>query len=337
MLFTGMWYKKTEQGSRTGLWTACNSIGGIFGAAIAYALYDADDKAKLSLPGWKVIYILLGVTTVFFGLLFFFLVPDRPEKAWFLSADDKVIARERLVNNHSSVDREPFRMYQVREALTDPLFYLYSLISIITCIPNGGITNFSAILIKGFGFDTRQTLLLGIANATLAIWIIGFMFLADKLRNRCAMAFAPLLISIAGTAMIWGIPASNRIARLVGFYLVLPYAVPNILALSLVITNVAGRTKKTFYNGMFMVCYCAGNLIGPQTFRQEHAPTYVPAMITLIVCNAVVMVLFAALWYIYARRNRERQAALEAGSVPPEEDIGKDLTDMENPHFRYTI
>lgn len=219
MLFTGMWYKKSEQGSRTGLWTACNSIGGIFGAAIAYGLFDADSKHKLTIPGWKVVYILLGTVTCFFGILFFFIVPDRPEKAWFLNETDKVIARERLVNNHSSVEREPFRMYQVKEALADPVFYVYMLISLISMIPNGGITNFSAILIKGFGFTTGQTLLLNMANATLAIWIIVIMWMGDKVRNRCSMAFFPILVSIAGTAMVWGIPPSGKIARLIGFFL----------------------------------------------------------------------------------------------------------------------
>lgn len=219
MLFTAMWYKKTEQGSRTGLWTACNSIGGIFGALLSYGLYDSDQKGKLTIPGWKVTYILLGCLTCFFGFLFFFLVPDNPDKAWFLNAKDKLIARERLVNNHSTVDREPFRMYQVKEALMDPVWYLYMLISLITCIPNGGITNFSAILIKGFGFTTRETLLLNMANASLAIWIIVIMFLGDKLKNRCSMAFLPLMVSICGTALIWGLPTGNRVGRLVGFFL----------------------------------------------------------------------------------------------------------------------
>ncbi|BEI94644.1 uncharacterized protein CcaverHIS019_0702160 [Cutaneotrichosporon cavernicola] len=44
----------------------------------------------------------------------------------------------------------------------------------------------------------------------------------------------------------------NRIGYLVGFYLVFPNAVSNIILLDNVITNVAGRTKKLFADAMFM-------------------------------------------------------------------------------------
>lgn len=47
--------------------------------------------------------------------------------------------------------------------------------------------------------------------------------------------------------------------------------------------------------------------------------------------------LFIVLWIIYARRNKAAQAKLNSGQVHLEDDIGKDLTDRENPHFRYTI
>jgi hypothetical protein len=70
--------------------------------------------------------------------------------------------------------------------------------------------SFFGILIQSFGFSSTDTLLLGMANSWLAIWIIVFMFLGDYLRNRCAMSIFPLLVSTAGTAMTWAIPQQYR-------------------------------------------------------------------------------------------------------------------------------
>lgn len=35
---------------------------------------------------------------------------------------------------------------------------------------------------------------------------------------------------------------------------------------------------------MYLIAYCVGNIIGPQTFRPKDAPRYVPGEITIIVC-----------------------------------------------------
>ncbi|GMK56142.1 hypothetical protein CspeluHIS016_0211980 [Cutaneotrichosporon spelunceum] len=337
MIFTVQWYRAGEQGHRTGLWTACNSLGGIFGGAIAYGFAGADQRGALSIHGWKIIFIFLGTLTAFLGMVFLVVVPDSPDKAWFLSEREKLIARERLLSNHQRIEEREFRWHQVWEALKDPLIWLYMLGSGLTSIPNGGFTNFFAILIEGFGFTAKQTLLLGMANSWLAICIIVSMYLGDKVKNRTAMAFVPLAISTAGVAMIWGINPKNRIARLMGFYLVFPYAVPNIIILAHVVTNVAGRTKKMFVNALFMCFYCAGNLVGPQTFRQKDAPSFTPALITVIVCNVLVGFIMIAIWAIYKRENRRRdQLELEQG-VSSLNTLDKDLTDRENPSFRYTI
>ena len=46
----------------------------------------------------------------------------------------------------------------------------------------------------------------------------------------------------------------------------------------------AGYTKKTTVAAMYLIAYCVGNIIGPQTFRPKDAPRYVPAEITILVC-----------------------------------------------------
>jgi len=84
-----------------------------------------------------------------------------------------------------------------------------------------------------------------------------------------------------------------------------------------------------------MAFYCAGNLIGPQTFRQKDAPGYAPALITVIVCNIIVLVLMMLIWFLYVRENKRRDKLQngEIKSIAP----GADLTDRENLNFRYTI
>lgn len=57
------------------------------------------------------------------------------------------------------------------------------------------------------------------ANAYVAFFMIGILWLGDKVRNRCLVSIIPSVISALGNLLIWLLPSEQRIARLVGFYL----------------------------------------------------------------------------------------------------------------------
>lgn len=81
-----------------------------------------------------------------------------------------------------------------------------------------------------------------------------------------------------------------------------------------------------------------GNIIGPQTFRPQDAPRYVPAEITIIACWGVCL-LDMLFIYWYCRRQNAKKAVLRAEPeyVKLENQEWLDLTDRENPEFVYTL
>lgn len=97
---------------------------------MAYGLYEADIKGNLPLSGWKMIYIILGVVTIAFGIAWFFIVPETPGTARFLSAADQKIAVERLRSTHQGVVNHKFNWKQFREAFTDPLVRRFVLVAL---------------------------------------------------------------------------------------------------------------------------------------------------------------------------------------------------------------
>ena len=69
---------------------------------------------------------------------------------------------------------------------------------------------------------------------------------------------------------------------------------------------------------------CAGNLIGPQTFRSKDLPRYAPALIIIVVCNIVVMFLMVGLYVYYRTENAKRNKMAPSTTVA---DSSADLTD----------
>lgn len=108
-----------------------------------------------------------------------------------------------------------------------------------------------------------------------------------------------------------------------------------VLALQLPATNVAGYTKRVTATALVFLAYCVGNIIGPHAFLASEAPVYQSGCKTGIACASAQIVLAFLLRGVLVRRNKIRDAR---GLPPPTEgeDILEDLTDFENPHFRYS-
>ncbi|KAG0686503.1 hypothetical protein C6P40_003927 [Pichia californica] len=129
-------------------------------------------------------------------------------------------------------------------------------------------------------------------------------------------------------------------ARLAGYYLFYISPVGMICCLSCFTSNVAGHTKKITINAFYLIGYCVGNLIGPQTFIASQAPQYRGGQISMVVCYAVSTILIAWLYYNYWSENKRRDALLAEGTLelPDIENIEfADLTDKENVKFRYKL
>ncbi len=147
-----------------------------------------------------------------------------------------------------------------------------------------------------------------------------------------------MVVSTMGMLLIVCLPLSNPSGRLAGYYLTQASPTGFVALLSLISSNVAGYTKKTTVGALYLIAYCAGNIIGPQTFRPKDKPRYIPAEITIIVCWVLSILDLAFILFWYKRCNaKNAKARVEPGYTKLDKQEFLDLTDGENPEFIYTL
>ena len=249
------------------------------------------------------------------GIVFYFIVPDNQLNCRWLSERDQLLAIERVRINEQGIGNRNFKWYQLREALLDPAAWAIFLYALVSCIPNGGISNFFSQLIVNFGYTLQQSLLYGIpaGGATIISCLLNG-WIGDYFQRRVLVAVFPMAIAALGIILIVALPLSNDVGRLVGYYLAQMFPATSATMISLLASNYAGYTKKTSVAAFYMIGYSAGNIIGPQTFRPQDAPRYLSAEITIFVCFCfcVLDVLFLNWWY--QRENRRKAAIRNAPS-----------------------
>lgn len=96
--------------------------------------------------------------------------------------------------------------------------WLFTLLGFVGNVPNGGISNFSTLVIKGLGFNTLNTALLGIPQGALVVIWIGLGALCNVYMPKnsrtliCAMFMLP---TIAGALGFLLAPTDAYIGRLI--------------------------------------------------------------------------------------------------------------------------
>jgi hypothetical protein len=117
-------------------------------------------------------------------------------KAKCFSEDDKRLMIERVRANDTGIQNKQFKKYQMLEALTDPIVWLYVLLQLSSTLIIGGLGVFSNIIIKSFGFTTLQTQLLNIAQGgvTIAVMVGGASLATWSRRTVFVMHFWTLYV-----------------------------------------------------------------------------------------------------------------------------------------------
>lgn len=335
VIITGQWYKREEQYFRTSIWFSFNGLGTILSTSMAYGIYQRQLHDALPIAGWRLIYAIMGGMTIFSGLLLGLHLPDTPAQAWFLSKQEKLEVVERIRDNKQGFGNRHFKWEQFREVFVDVRTYIMFIYVVAANIPNGSITNFSTILIKGMNYSTSETLLLNMPSGGVElVGCILFGFFGRRLGVGLPVAIAGNLIFTLLAMCLLGF-AKNNIAQMVGIWLFGASPVPYICLLSNISSNTAGHTKKVVSNAIFLIGYCVGNMIGPQTFKAEEAPTYTTAKVTMVVCAVIQVLTLVSLLVYYVIENKRRNRRNETLDI--EDSEFADLTDKQNPEFRYVI
>jgi MFS family permease len=133
MLISSQWYTKSEQGSRFTFWYCGIGFAQILGGLVSFAFQHIGSSG---LAGWRVMFVVLGVVTVFIGILTALVLPDTPMSAGFLSATEKVALLNHVSENRTGIHNRSFKFSQLLELLFDLQMWLLTFITILVGFQN---------------------------------------------------------------------------------------------------------------------------------------------------------------------------------------------------------
>lgn len=161
-----------------------------------------------------------------YGILVGIFLPDNPVKAKFITERERFVAIERLRADQLGIENKNFDKNQVWEVIKDPKTWLMFFFNIWVSIPNGGLTNFAPLIIKGLGFTPQRSTLLMMPTGvvqTLSSYVCNFgVYLCarrfEHLQLRGAFVIGGLVIGMIATVLLRTLPLDNYTGRLFALY-----------------------------------------------------------------------------------------------------------------------
>jgi len=94
-------YLRREVGFRCGIFASAAPLASTFAGALAYGIVNGHSK----LTNWRLLFLVEGLPTILMAPIAWYFIPDSPDKATFLSSQERTIARARAVRQTGTSER----------------------------------------------------------------------------------------------------------------------------------------------------------------------------------------------------------------------------------------
>jgi MFS family permease len=217
MLIVSQWFRRETQPARAGLFYCFNGFGAMFGGILFYGVGQAKGWDV-----WRTIYVLCGGLTICWGIVLFFFMPNNILTAKRYTIEERAMLIAQSARNKTGVFNRKIKWNQIREVFSDTQVWLLFFYVLLNEIINGGIANFSKLIVKGFTHDALLTTAYGIPyGACNAIFMFTGPYVASKFKNvRTIVMCVWLIPTLIAVSLFWQLPRSNKGGLLAGYYMV---------------------------------------------------------------------------------------------------------------------
>jgi MFS family permease len=194
ILYLTYWYPAEYRGRFLAAFAIAVPVSTVIGAPISGLLLGLD--GMMGLRGWQWLFVIEGIPSVLLGVVTWFYLTDRPEKADWLTAEQKAWLAAKLQAEIAT--KQAAKHLTLGQALSSPKVITLSLIYFGFVGALYGMQFWLPQIVKAFGLTNAQT---GFVTAIPYLFGTIAMILwarhSDATRERVAHVGAPLLLTAA--------------------------------------------------------------------------------------------------------------------------------------------
>ncbi|TFK45294.1 MFS transporter [Heliocybe sulcata] len=287
-----MWYRREESMKRYTFFFCSTTLAGAFGGLLASAIGQMDGVRGWR--GWRWVFVIEGAATIAIAAVLFFLIPNFPETAKFLTPEEREVVRARLAEDVGESQYEDAedddaesdtkglksnsRRRKIRDVLSvfkDYKIFLGGFMYFGLIVPAYGYAYFAPTIIKNLGYTSIQAQLHSVPP-----WATAFFFamltaaLSDRLQHRWLFSVFTALLALAGFAILIAVHG-NVHAEYAALFLITCGAYTSMpLLVCWFNTNLAGHLRRSVGSAWQVGFGNIGGIIASYSFPSSDGPRY---------------------------------------------------------------
>ncbi|MGF0524075.1 MFS transporter [Agrobacterium pusense] len=193
IIYLTYWFRSKEQATTIAYFTAAIPVSYLLGAPLS--TWIMDNVSGFGMSGWRWMLILEGVPAVMAGVFNYFYMTDRPEKAKWLTEQERDWLTKELEADHAK--RKHVKHLGLWQAISNPKVLFLSAIYFIYQVGNLGIGLWMPQIIKDFGSDLSHFQIGLVAMVPYAVATLAMVLWSknsDRTGERQKHSAVPLLI-----------------------------------------------------------------------------------------------------------------------------------------------
>ncbi|KAJ5760144.1 hypothetical protein N7520_007300 [Penicillium odoratum] len=267
-----LFYTRGEIGFRLAIMQSFAVLASAFSGLISFGVFQINDSA---VKGWQWLFIIEGSLTLLSGVLGFFLLPDTPQKAWFLDHRERAAATARMLRDSSSEVSTTFDWKACRQTWNNWQFPVWCVIAFTYPVAYATAMNFFPLIVERLGFSTVKTNLWTVApNLVGAVVLLCVAKSSDFFRERAFHIVFSLTISLVGMVILAAIDVLHNkgVAYFACFLMAAGSYIPSCLVHSWHNNNSLNENSRAATTGLLVGLGNLAGVLSAATFRTQYAP-----------------------------------------------------------------
>ncbi|KAF4493272.1 major facilitator superfamily transporter [Fusarium agapanthi] len=340
VFYLTLFYQRGELGFRIAIFFGSALLASAFSGLISFGVF----QIKVShVHGWMWLFIIegnSGTMTVLLGIVAFWWLPADPQSAWFLTEEEKHVARQRALRDGSGAVGEEFNLKECFKSWNSWKFAVWCVISLTYPVAFSTTSNFLPLIIRRLGYSTVITNLLTVPpNVAGFLVLLAVTWSSDRNRERTLHIVGSLCTSLVGLLILAIIDAEAHIgvAYFACFMLCTGAYIPSCLVHSWHNNNNLSENSRAATTGLLVGLGNLGGILSAGTFRTNYAPRYAPTLIGTAACNVTCIVFTLGLGFWMRKQNRMKNEA-QGVDIKAEDVATSEITDGEqDPRWRFFV
>jgi len=342
MLYLTTFYTKRHISLRNAYFYSISAISGAVGGLVAYGIGQMDNggEGTAGWRAWRWLITINGISTVLTAPFVLWILPNDPETASFLSAEDRqnlVLLRQQEIGQTAS--GQQMHKEDVIAGVKDWKIWALSFAQFCSHSVLYSFSVFLPTIIRDMGQDWGDA---EVNALTIPVYIVGFgtyltcAMYSDRIQQRGIFCVGGAAVMIIGYALL--LAHQSTAMSFVGcFFISAGLWTCSGSGMAWVTVNQPRYGKRAFASGIFITIGNAAGVPAPFLYTDEYSPRYIPGYSAAIGMLLFAMVVHTTLYFHLKKKNKRKLAGDEDWRM--EGKTEEEINEMgeHNPRYLYTL